>query len=335
MKKRLYLGFLLLFVILFLVAGCSNQRGESVNLLLKQPYSALSDSIKQYPADARFYLQRGLLLSQNNQHEIATADYKKAWEISVDAGAGLEYGSNLLLIGKTEEALIFLKDCQKKFSDNNEFGRRISEVYAQTGRRKEALAEYDKIIAQDSLNFLAYYERGLLLARLKDTAEALAALQKSYAIQPLNYTGLAIANIYSNQKDPRILTICDDMLKRDSLNAMVDPLLLKGIYYSDLKQYKPALLLFDECIKRDWKFIDAYIEKGIVWYEQKEFDKALETFKLGATVSNINADTYFWMGRCYEALNDKIQAKEQYERALTFNKYLTEAEEGIERLEAK
>lgn len=332
MKKGSF-NIIPLFLIFFsFLTGCSVNEPDAGQILSHPPYEALSDSIRMFPDNPRYYLERGLLLSQNNKHEIATQDYKKAWELSSDESVALEYASNLLLLNRTNEALLFLSDCRKKFPANIEFGRRISEVYAQTGRRKEALAEYDKMIEQDSLNFMAWYERGLLLVRLRDTVAALQSLQRSYAIQPINYTGLALANIYSDQKDPRVLGICDDLLKKDSAGQMVDPLLLKGIYYSDIKQYNTALALFEECIKRDWKFTEAYIEKGIALFDQKKYTNALEVFKLGATVSNTNADTYFWLGRCYEVLNDKQQAKENYERALSLDRDLIEAEDGIDRL---
>ncbi len=335
MKKGSFLIIPFFLIIIFFLTGCSGNERDDQQILSQPPYDALSDSIRQFPDNPRYYLERGLLLSQNNKHEIATVDYKKAWDLSSDEGVALEYASNLLLLNRTNEALLFLNDCRKKFPGNIEFGRRISEVYAQTGRRKEALAEYDKMIEQDSLNFMAWYERGLLLVRLRDTSAAVQSLQRSYAIQPINYTGLALANIYSNQKDPRVIIICDDILKKDSAGLMVDPLLLKGIYYSDIKQYNTALALFEECIKRDWKFIEAYIEKGIVLFDQKKYTNALEVFKLGATVSNTNADTYYWLGRCYEELKDKEQAKENYGRALSLDRDLVEAEDGIERLKKK
>ena len=332
MKERFVQSFFVIGFTVVLLTGCGNRASDPEKILTTIPYASFTDSIRQFPENPRYYLERGLLLSQNNKHELATADYKKAWELSSDETVALEYASNLFMINKSETAIRFLTECRKKFPENREFSRRISEAYAQTGKRKEALAEYDQMIQQDSLHFMAWYERGLLLLRLKDTSEALVSLLQSYAIQPTNYTGLAIAGIYSERKDPRIVSICDDILKRDSTGGMVDPLLLKGIYYSDNKQYKLALDLFEECIKRDWKFTEAHLEKGIAWFDQKEYVQSLDAFKIAATVSNTNADCYYWMARCFEVLKDKEQAKENYERALSLNGRLVEAEEGLERL---
>ena len=315
------------------IASCNDEHDAIPALRLDQPpYAALTDSIKEFPDRVELYLSRALLLSQNNQHEAATPDYKKAWEMSQDEMVAIEYAANLQLTGDLKACLALLQECQKKFPDNAEFSRRISELYAAAGKREEAVAEYDKILARDSSNFMVLYDKGVLLAKLGDTIAAIQTLEKSYSIQPITYTGLALANIYSMQQNPRILRICDDIINKDTTGEVVDAVFLKGIYYSDTKDYAKALEQFEECIRRDWKFTDAHIEKGIVYFEKKDYKQALEAFKLAATVSNTYADTYFWMGKCYEALKSKEEAIQHYERAYSLDPELVEARDAIKRL---
>ncbi len=329
---KFIVGIYSALILALVVSSCGSSPNTS-DIFSKPPFASISDSIKRFPDKPELYLQRALLLSQSNLHDLATPDYKKAWEIAQEEVTALEYASNLILVNKTEEAINFLKDCQKRFAGNNEITRRLSELYAQNGRRREALAEYDSILGNDSTNFLAWYEKGILLTKLRDTAEAILCLKQSYFIQPTMYTGLALADIYSSQTNSAVLEICDDILKRDTTGFVPDALLLKGIYYSDIRQYPQALEVFEKCIAMDWKFVDAHIEKGIVYFEQKEFNKALDAFKISATVANTNADSYYWMGRSYEQLKMKELAIESYERALSFNPGIIEAEEGLKRLQ--
>jgi tetratricopeptide (TPR) repeat protein len=331
MKLRLFL-FAALISSLALFVACNEERSADSGALTKPPFKSFTDSIKSFPNDPRFYLGRALLLSQKNMHDLATADYRKAWELSGDEGVALEYASNLLLVNQPNEALNLLKECRQKFPENLEFNRRISELYAQMGKRAEALAEYDTIIGRDSLNFMAWYEKGLLLKNLRDTPAAIEALERSFAIQPIAYTGLALAELYSASQNPRLLQICDYIISKDSTGEMVDAIMLKGIYYSDKKEYNKALEHFEECIKRDWKFTQAHIEKGIVYFEQRDYANALATFQMATTVSNTNADTYYWLGRTYEAMNDKQQARENYERSLSLDPRVREAREALKRL---
>ena len=67
--------------------------------------------------------------------------------------------------------------------------------------------------------------------------------------------------------------------------------------------------------------------------EQKQFDEALKIFNMAATVSNTDSDAYFWMGRCYEAINQKDKAIENYQRALALEPNFYEAETRLHNLQ--
>jgi tetratricopeptide (TPR) repeat protein len=213
-----------------------------------------------------------------------------------------------------------------------EFMRRLGEAYTQTGDTKEALALYDELIKKDTANFEALYEKGLLYAQLKDTGNAIALLEKAYQRQPILQNGLALANLYAETKNEKVIALCDALQLRDTARDFVDPVFLKGVYYSNIKDYPKAIALFDEAINRDWRFIEPYIEKGIILFQQKNYDEALKTFQFATNVSYTNADNYYWMGRCYEAINKNEEAIDYYYKALTFDKDFKEAKEAIKRL---
>ncbi|MFT3824962.1 MAG: tetratricopeptide repeat protein [Chitinophagaceae bacterium] len=327
--------WLLLSSLLLLLASCGegDEAAEKTRKMLQSPpFAGLTDSISQFPKQADLYLQRAVLLSQHDQHELASGDYNKAWTLHPDEGTGIMYAANLMLIGDLKTATNLLQDCIKRFPDNREFPRRMGEIYVQTGQRAKALQQFDEQLQRDSNNFEAWYERGQLLAQLQDTAGAINALSKAYAIQPINHTGVALANLYAASLNPLALTICDELIARDTAGIQTDPYFIKGTFYSDTRQYPQALAAFEECIKRDWKFTDAYLEKGIILYDQKHYDTALHVFVMAATVSNTNADAYFWMGRCFEAKGNTSEALTNYERAVALDRNFKEAKDGIRRL---
>jgi tetratricopeptide (TPR) repeat protein len=305
---------------------------NTARILSSSSFAGLSDSIERFPDNVELRLRRAILLSQKNLHEEATPDYKHAWDLTGDEGVALEYASNLLLSGKYNRAVSLLKECETKFQDNTEFSRRLGEIYMQNGDNNKALQEFDKIISRDSSNFEAWFDRGILMSRLKDTAEAIRSLEISFSIVPINYTGVALANIYVAQKDPRAIEICNFLISNDSARLQTEPLFLKGAYYADRQMYDSAIAQFDECIRRDWKMTDAYIEKGIIWFERENFDEALKIFSMAATVSNTDADAYYWMGRCFESTGQRDQAILNYERALSLDRSFTEARDALRRL---
>ena len=331
-----WFGVVLCIGVLFLSACEEDNGSSSAKKVLKHPpFNSITDSIEKSPKDPELYLRRALLLSQNNRHELATSDYEKAYELRPDENTALQYVSNLLTTGRRERAMELLEKGAKQYPANSEFSRRLSEEYFQSGAADKALKQYDILLQNDSTNFEIWYDKGLLLAQLGDTAGAIEVLEKSFSLQPINYSGLALATLYASQKNPRALEICDTLLQVDTAGIQTDPLYVKGVFYSETRQYAKAIEQFDECIRRDWKMTDAYIEKGIVLFDQKKTTEALEVFKLASTVSNTNADAYFWMARSYEAIGQKDEAIRNYERAISLDRQFDEAREGIRRLRTR
>jgi tetratricopeptide (TPR) repeat protein len=328
-NKSLFFYILLLSVTI----ACNNNNQEDI--LLKPPFASLTDSIHKNPGDADLLFRRGELLSQHDQHELAFLDYKSAWQKKQSEEIAMAYVSNLYLINKPGEAVSLLEEAVKKFPSNPEFRRRLSEAYLQNGLSRKALEQYDSMLKTDSSNFEAWYEKGMLYAEMRDTAAALNAFEHSYELQPLRINGLPLANLYAELENPKAIAICDDLIRKDSAGGSVDPIFIKGIFYSNTKQYKPAIELFEECIRKDWKFVDAYLEKGILLYEMKNLDEALQTFKLASTISPRDADTYYWQGRCFESIGRKEEALDNYLRAYTLDRTLFEAKQRMDSLRKK
>lgn len=333
--KKWQLLFLLTPV--FLLSGCSLLEGDDKNVndarvLNNSPFQFITDSIRESPSMPELYLKRGAMLMQKNFTALAVFDYKKAWTLRPDEQTALLYTAGLFMTGKDKEAILLLKDCKDKFPGNSEFPRRLSEAYMQNGESKEALDQFNHLIQVDSGNYETWYERGLLLAQLRDTSHAIQSLERAFSLQPLQIVSLSLANLYAEVKDKRALTLCDDVIVKDSAQELTDPFFIKGIYYSNTNQHDLAMEQFERCISRDWKFTDAYIEKGIILFEEENIDEALKTFALAARVSNTYPDAYYWMGRCYENIGKKQEARDSYMRALVMDRNFKEAKESLKRL---
>lgn len=322
-----------------LVTGCNStdkkQNGESAAVLHQFPFAPLTDSLQQAKGDeaAALYYRRGDLLSRTNRHELAANDYRHSWEIQPTELTGLRYASTLAIIGQTDKAITFLQDCERRYPENPAFPSQLGELYQQSGKTREALAVYDEILRKDSMNDEAWYEKGLQYEKLLDTPNAIHALSKAFSLQPVNTYGLELAHLYAESRNPVALSICDNVLRGDSAHELIDPLFIKGIYYSNTAQYKKAIVQFDSCIGRDWKFTDAYLEKGIALFEQKRYDTAMTTFLMTVRVSDTYPDGYYWVGRCYEATGHKDQAILYYRQALALDKDFTEAADHIKKLQ--
>lgn len=337
MNRKTFFLAVPLFIAIFLVAceeDDNNAEMTRERLLQSPPYKGITDSIKQSPSEPALYLQRAVRLAQNNLHEAATPDYRKAYELSDDAGVAMEYAANLFLANEVEEAVKVLEDGQKKFPEDTEFGRRLGELYAQNGDYSRAMQQYDAILAVDSTDFETWYNRGVMQAQIADTAGAIQSLENSFRNVPALFSGLSLANLYAMKRDPRALEIADFMIERDTTDQAAHAFYIKGVYYSTVGKPQLALKEFENAINRDWKFTDAYIDAGIIHFEGKQMDKAMETFVRAATVSNTDPDAYYWIARCHEVQGQKQDAIENYERALALDRTMVEARNRLRRLKS-
>ena len=318
--------------------ACNNtttEQGEVSEVLTQPTFRSLTDSIADAPGNTELYQRRAALLLQQDELQLAHADLTKAWELQPTEAIAEQLVNILFMLGNTREAVRFLEELIKKYPENTGFQRRLSEALVNNGATNEAILAYNRMIAEDSANFEAWYERGLLKLEQTDTAAAIRDLENSFKLQPLLLTGLTLANIYAEQKNDRAILLADQVISRDSLGEMADPYFIKGIYYVNTGNKTKALELFNTCIRMNWKFHEAYVEKGIIYFEANNLDEALQQFKLAATVTNTYPEAYYWQGRCYEALGMKQEALLNYGRAYSLDKTFKEAIEGAERVEGK
>jgi tetratricopeptide (TPR) repeat protein len=337
MNHALRCFFLLVGVTGFLAVGCNspgNDKDGQAAILHHPPFAALTDSLASARGDlqAGLYFRRAELLSRNNLHELAAEDYRQSWQLKPDEATGFRYASTLSIIGQTNRAIQLLQECVRKYPSEPTFDTMLAELYLQSNRLSEAIDIYNDLLSRDSLNSDAWYEQGLVLEKKGDTAAAIGALTRAYRLAPVNTYGLELAHLYAESRNPAALPICDAILQKDSAHELIDPLFIKGIFFSNTAQYRKAIVDFDSCIRRDWKFSDAYLEKGIAFYEQKQYDSAMNTFRMTIRVSNTNPDAYYWVGRCYEVTGQKDQAILFYRQALALDKDFVEAADRIRKL---
>lgn len=202
-------------------------------------------------------------------------------------------------------------------------------------RFTEALTQNDTLLGIDSSNAGLWYRRGAIFLQSGDTVNAIAALKKSVEKAPMFAEPLLqLSAVYANQLKPEALTIANRIINlAEEPRVASQARFIKGLYYSNINNKVKALEAFDECIKNDYTFLEAYIEKGLLLYDQQRYAEALQVFERAIQVSNTFAEAYYQCGRCREALGDKAEAKLYYQKTLGLDKDFAAAREALERME--
>lgn len=165
------------------------------------------------------------------------------------------------------------------------------------------------LLETDSLNPVLWKKQYQLLLDKKDTSNALFSLRRYNYLAPEDGDGwLEMAWLLAERKDRGALIITDSLalVKDDMIRTRAR--YIRGIYYSNLQNEEQAIREFDSTIVHNYTFTDAYIEKGIIQYNQHKYDAALKTFQQAFKISNNNAELYYWIGKSYEGMGDKNEA---------------------------
>jgi tetratricopeptide (TPR) repeat protein len=321
-------------LIICLVVSCNNDDTISPygEILSQQPFSPLTDSIKQQPKNDELYFRRAILLNKNNLPEPALADFQKAW--SLEKQERYAFGiTNIWLEKKPDSAILFLNEALKQLPESILLQLTLARAYDATNKTDEALKVCEQVLQNQPEQVDILLLRSELLQKKGDLKGSTASLEKVYHIIPSNMQlALKLAYAYAENKDARAISFSDSLIKKDSLKLFSEPYYVKGMYYSNTGDKTKAIQFFDQTIERNYNSLNAYIEKGKILVDQKKTAEAFKVFKLANTISPAFADAYYWMGVCQEELGQKEEAKLSYEKAYSLDKTFIEAKEAADKL---
>lgn len=322
---------LLLFVAISVVA-CSGHSSNENATLSQPPYNKLTDSIEQAPKDAGLYYRRGSLLYGNGEMKLAENDLRNAWRLDSKE----EYALRLTTILKqknSDTAIVFLQQALKKIPTSIGLHILLAKGYESKNELDKALAIADDIIKQYPGELDALMLKSEILKKQNKNAEALDLLEKAHSYAPGDVDLVhQLAFEYAEAKNPKVLSLADSLIKMDIEKRHPEPYYFKGLYYENTGNWKEAVKCFDEAIQHDFNFMDAYLDKGQTFFDQKKYADALKTFQLTTTVFPSESLPYFWLGKTQQALGDKNEARLNYQRAFGLDKTFTEAKDSADRL---
>ena len=221
----------------------------------------------------------------------------------------------------------------KKYPDSLLLVHNLIEVYRNEGEYDSALSVTDRQILKDSGNAFLWNIKATLYFETKDTANAIKSLMKAIDIYPLPEYLVALGTIFATTKNSNALLISNELLAFNRSKSADDAYFIKGLYYNFTNEPKKAIIFLDSCLNLNYTYMYAYLEKGIALYQLKKYDEAVLVLQRAVTLQNNYEEGYFWLGKCYEKLNQKENAIQSYKNALLFDKDFSEAKRALEKLQ--
>ncbi|MGZ3852701.1 MAG: tetratricopeptide repeat protein [Flavisolibacter sp.] len=312
------------------LAKCNDSKEDAQ--LSQPPYDKLTDSIHNAPKDAGLYYRRGTALYGAGEMALAEKDLRKAWELDPREENALRL-TTILKQESSDKAISFLEEAVKKLPNSISLAISLAKGYESKRQLDKALAICNDIIKRYPGQLDALTLKAEILNQQNKTEESLSVLEQAYQYAPGDVDLVhQLAFEYAQAKNPKVLALSDSLIKADMEKRHAEPYYFKGLYYENKGDYQQAIQQFDEAIQHDYNFLDAYLDKGQTYYDQKKYAEAMKTFQLTTTVFPSEALPYYWMGKVQQALGKKDEARLNYQRAYGLDKTLTEAKDSADRL---
>jgi len=201
------------------------------------------------------------------------------------------------------------------------------------GLYRDALAQLDLLIAKDSLTHEYWFQKARFTEQLKDTTAAIRYYTYSTRLYPAPPAMLSLANLLAEKKDTAAITVCSNINTLfPGKEYAADIFFIRGIYHARKGYTSRAMAQFDSCIYRNYRYLEAYMEKGFLLSDQQQIRPAMTIFATVLKLDPLYTDAYYWMGKSFEQLGIRDTAVENYRKALSLDPELSEAISAINRL---
>lgn len=214
----------------------------------------------------------------------------------------------------------------KMIDDGIEVHFGLANIYERTGRKKDAIELYSKVVEENDDFDIAHFSLAYLYDEIGEEQEedingdniskAVIHYEKSLQLNNNNFWAhINLGSIYErNNIDDKALYHFSKAYEIDKNEKMVCYNL--GVVYSKIKQYDKALRYYLEELKKENPYPSSYYNIGILYKDGfKDYDKAQYYYLLGLEKNQEDYNIWYNLG-CVHAL------KKDFENAFNCFKYI-------------
>lgn len=218
--------------------------------------------------------------------------------------------------GRTNPEVLQQLSRIEQFPDSTPLRVEAIEVLDSIGALREAIAQVDLLIKKDSLHAGYWTKKGELSEKIGDTSSALLCYRYATRIYPSPDIMLRAANLLAEQKNDTTLlllqTIANEWNDKTYLSHVA---FIKGVYYARKGKSAAAHQSFDQCIALNYHYLEAYMEKGFLYWDAGNILAARKIFTTVIQLKSTYPDGYYWLGKCDARLQDTLAATTHYQQA--------------------
>ena len=226
-------------------------------------------------------------------------------------------------------AEILLRDAIAKYPDSVVLKENLIQYFRENSNYSEAIAETDIAIKKDTTNPRLWDMKAILHLENSDTLNSIKAFERAIAIEPQPTYLLSLGTLYAQTRNKSALNLADELLTAPKANASKEAFFIKGLYFSATNDKQQAISFFDKCLALDFMNVPAYKEKATSLYNLGKYKDAIHTLEKAVAIQSTFDEGFYWLGRCYEKINQPKDAAEYYKLALQIDPDYAEAKDAL------
>jgi len=206
----------------------------------------------------------------------------------------------------------------------------LAAAYSKAGNFKEAISEYEKLLALDpGRRNLAFNNLGLIYLQLKNEEKAGQYFTQALAVNPEDPIARNnLANLhYSQNITDTALQEYQEILVLDPVNK--EALRSLGYIYLNSGRLNEAISKFEEITRLPAAADVSYSELGDIYRSAGHLDNSVTAYRKALDLNTGNEGALTGLGKSYLLLGNSGQAKILFNRALKINPDNREAQTGI------
>ena len=329
--------FLNLFFLLMIfgVSSCKTEKKPAPtdeSMTGDTTFDALTQAIDNDPQNDTLYFQRAKYLYETDRLDAAINDLREA--ITIDSMIPEYYhllADAFLDINNSTRSLKTMEKASYLFPDRTLTLLKYAELQLILKQYDNSILTLNRILKYDPQNGEAYLMLGMNFREMGDIRRAINSFQTATEFDAnIIDAWLLLGNIFEEQKKPEALKYYEAAVNVDPKN--VRALHSKAFWLQNHNQVDKALEIYKEINLINDKYVDAYLNAGILHLERKAWDLAFEQFNILTKVSPTEARGYYFRGVVQEQRKNITEAKADYQNAINLNPEYGEAKSALEKL---
>ena len=221
-----------------------------------------------------------------------------------------------LPISIQSSAIIQQIDRVNQYPDSTPLRVAVIDFLDSLGALKEAIAQVDSLIKRDSLHAGYWTKKGELSEKIGDTTGALRCYRFAARIYPSPDLMLRAANLLAEQKNDTALLLLKSIASEwNDATYLSHVAFIRGVYYARKGMAAAAHHSLDECIRMNYNYMEAYMEKGFLYWDAGNIAAAKKIFTTVIQLKSTYADGYYWLANCEARLKDTSGAVAHFQQA--------------------